>query len=75
MIIGNSTRTKSLSRNGKAKGDTMTTDKKISQIVKEEDLQALESYCQFRTYRQVICQAQEEDVDLEHLEELLWEIS
>ena len=47
----------------------------IAQIVLDKDLQALERFCQFRTYRQVIMAAQDEGVDLEQLEELLWEIS
>ena len=54
----------------------MQFSKGIAQIVDDEDLEALEAFCLILdTNEAVIAAAEEEGVDLEALEELLWRIS
>lgn len=46
----------------------------LMQIVRDENLKALEHFCQSRTYQQVRQRAIDEGVDLDALEELLGRI-
>ena len=46
----------------------------LMQIVQDENLKALEHFCQGRTYQQVRQRAIDEGVDLDSLEELLGQI-
>ena len=46
----------------------------LMQIVQDENLKALEHFCQSRTYQQVRQRAIDEGVDLDALEELLGRI-
>lgn len=57
------------------RSEIMADGKRIAQIVDSEDLVALEDFCLCRTYESVLKLAKEQGVDLEALEELLWEIS
>ncbi len=48
----------------------------LKEIVQAEDLKALERYSMKRgKYKLVIQDAKEQGIDLDHLEELLWECS
>lgn len=53
----------------------MTGSEQLKEIVNKRDLKALEAFCLRRKYKEVLKCAEEAGIDLEYLEELLYEIS
>lgn len=50
-------------------------EKQLTAIVQSRNLRMLECFCMIRTYKQLIAIATSAGIDLDELEELLYEIS